>query len=681
MSTDTHVRRPERRCPILVLIAVTLGTLVLAGALSAHESETDQAPPPAQIPSKEGFAWGVYEGRSEIEVGYRRVTTAGNTDVYRSMVNLGEGPKLLRSSVSLRSDYGAGLIFDHLDISMDNWGGDPYNTMRFSLGRTGTYEVRAVYLNQNYYSFLPVWANPLLQDGKTLSQHGLDVGFRNTDVELKLFTTHWFRPFFGYARSSGFGPGFTTESFTGNEYLLRQNWRYSANDYRGGVEFALPRTTISVEQGFRFVQNETAIRYVGDYLGNNPRPFLGQPTVQTDQNRGYDDRTDIPIFKTVLSTNPLGWLKFTGRYIYAMGDTEGTMNEFAAGNLVSLENRISYAAQSDAFDTRAKKPSQNGSFVLEISPLSRLSFIDQFETRRFHVSGTGLLASTYYQARSLLGGSGVVDEIEFENAADSYLAYDWIRNTAEVEAGIAGNLYARGGHRYSSTAATIRDTDPRFTRAQSTSVVQHAVLAGIVYRQKGMRFGVDFEKNEPDDTALVRTDLFDYYQLKFDWSVGPWMGFGLSGNVALLGNRNPQADIDLTQHNRNYSFAVNYARSERVNVSLDYTRSSIFSDIAILLPQTLSGDRSVYDERGHGIGAGLGIEIYRGARFDFGYRGILSLGSYPLNYHQPYALLHIPLRNHLAMRTHWQYYGYNEKSVGLQDWRGHLVTLSLALSY
>ncbi len=683
MFTDTHVRRPERRRLLPALIAVIFGTLALAGALPAQEEQEkkDQAPPPAPNPSKEGFTWKMYEGRSEVEVGYRWVTTAGNSDVYRSMINLGEGPKLLRSNVSLRSNYGAGLIFDHLDISMDNWGGDPYNTMRFSFGRTGTYEVRAVYLNQNYYNFLPTWANPLLQDGRTLSQHGLDVGYRNTDVELKLFTTYWVRPFFGYARSSGFGPGFTTESFTGNEFLLRQNWRYSSNDYRGGVEFALPRTTLSVEQGFRFVQNDSRTDYVGDYSGNNPRPFLGQPIVQTDQNRRYHDRTDIPIFRAVLSTNPFGWLKFTGRYIYAMGDTEGAMNEIAAGNLVSLENRISYAAQSDAFDTRAKKPSQNGSFILEVSPLSRLSFIDQFETRRFHVSGAGLLASTYYKARFLAGGPGVVDQIEFENAADSYLVYDWIRNASEVEVGIAGNLYARGGYRYSSTKATIRDTDPRFTRTQSASVVQHAALAGVAYRRKGMRLGVDFEKNEPDDSAVVRTDLFDYYRFKFDWSVGPWRGFSFNGNVALLGNRNPQSDIDLTQHNRNYSFAVNYAHSERVNLSLDYTRSNILSDIAILLPQTLTRDRSVYDERGHGIGAGLGLGIYRGTRLDFGYRGILSSGSYPLNYHQPYALLHIPLRNHLAVRTHWQYYGYNEKGIGLQDWRGHLVTLSLALSY
>jgi len=154
-----------------------------------------------------------------------------------------------------------------------------------------------------------------------------------------------------------------------------------------------------------------------------------------------------------------------------------------------------------------------------------------------------------------------------------------------------------------------------------------------------------------------------------------------NGTVSLLKHENPLYDIDLRGHNRNYSFAVNYEPSERLRVNLDYSRSNIFSDMAILLPQTFTTDRSVYDERLHGVGGSIGIGVYRGARFDFGYRGIFSAGDFPLNYHQPYVSLQVPLHRHLAVRTHWQYYGYNEKAMSLQDYRSHLVTLSLALNY
>jgi len=90
---------------------------------------------------------------------------------------------------------------------MDNWGGDPYNTVRFSFGRTGAYEVSGTYLNQNYFNWIPTFANPLFGQGKTVDQHRLDVGYRTTDVELKLFPTSWIRPFVGYARTTGFDPG------------------------------------------------------------------------------------------------------------------------------------------------------------------------------------------------------------------------------------------------------------------------------------------------------------------------------------------------------------------------------------------------------------------------------------------------------------------------------------------
>jgi hypothetical protein len=66
---------------------------------------------------------------------------------------------------------------------------------------------------------------------------------------------------------------------------------------------------------------------------------------------------------------------------------------------------------------------------------------------------------------------------------------------------------------------------------------------------------------------------------------------------------------------------------------------------------------------------------------DFGYRGISSAGSFPLNYHQPFASISIPLPGRMTWRTGWQYYGYNEKGANLQDHRNHLVTASIVYAY
>ena len=679
-SLGRRVRWPAVVAAAVVwVVAAVAGVMGQEAAEKKEEEKKGQAAAPAAGGggTAEGFTWGVYQGRTTTEVGYRWVDTKGSEEMYRSMVNLGEGPKLLHSDLTLRANYGAGVVFDHLDISMDNWGGDPYNTVRFSFGRTGAYEVSGTYLNQQYFNWIPAFDNPLFGQGKTVDQHRLDVGYRTTDVELKLFPTSWARPFFGYARTTGFGPGLTTESFTGDEFVLGQNWQYAANDYRGGLEIALPRLTVSVEQGFRHLQNDTAVSWNGDSTGNSANPFLGEQITLSQDVRGYHDRTDIPIFRGLVKATPFNWMKFTGRYIYAAADTGGAMTETASGNLATLENRLFYESQLDSFSTRARAPQNNGSFVLELTPLSRLSVTDQFRVRTYHVSGSGLLASTYYQARPLSGEPVTYPQVDVSEVVNSYLSYSGVQNQLEAEVGIWGNLYARGGWRYTDTKATVGGEERR-----SASVIQQTAIAGVAYRQgRWLELGLDYEDNNPSAHSVMRTDLFDYSQVKFDWKVGSWKGLSANGNVATLTNRNPQADIDLRGHNRNYAVAVNYDAGERLHASVDYMKSSIYSDMAIILPQTLQTGRSVYDESLNGVGGSMGVGLYRGTRFDFGYRGIFSTGSYPLNYHQPYAQLTVPLHNHLAVKGYWQYYDYNQKGLSLQSYHSNLATLSLVVSY
>jgi hypothetical protein len=678
----------------VILIALTMaGAVSTAAGQAAKESKpkeqkpAEQAQPAAAATpatpqaAPEGFKLGVYEGHSDIEIGYRWVSdTGGNKDVYRSMVNLGDGPKVLRSSISLRTNYGAGTLFDRLDLSFNNWGGDPYNTMRLNLSRSDLYEFRADYRNLNYYNFLPVFANPLLGSGSLFGQHSLNVTYRSTDLELRLFPNGRFRPYVGYSRSSGFGPGFTTTEFTGNEFQLRSNWRYASDDYRGGVVVALPGVAFTVEQGYRVLRNDTAVTHAGDVTGNTDRPFLGNDIVLNTFDRGYHDRTSLPFTKLLAKAYPFDNLRFTGRYIYSMADTESDFAEITSGNFVTLGERLIYRAASADFNTRAKRPSHNGAFLVEFSPFSRLTLLDQFDTRNTHISGNAVLGTLFLGARSLAGPSGPASDVQVVDLVQNFFSFDQLRNLAEAEYDVGRGFSARAGYRYSSGDTTLHDIEDG-SAERTAEYTQHTGIAGLSFRRGSwMQLAFDYEKNDTD-AALTRTDLLNFDQFRFDWRIGPWRKITTSGRVSVLRNSNNQEDVDLQSHNRNYAFEVSYEPSERIVLSLDYTRSNIYSDIAILLPQTLGLDRSLFDERTHGVGGAVGIGVYRGSRIDLGYRGIINSGSYPLNYHQPFASLTVPLENHLAFKTYWQYFGYNEKGLSLQDHRTHLVTFSLAYSY
>lgn len=675
-------RLPAWRIGMAALLFLGMALPLAAQTPPAEPEKKDQEKTGQRPAATEGFKWGLVEGRTEIEVGYRWVSDiAGNRDMYRSMVNLGEGPKLLRANFSLRSNYGTGVLFDRLDFSMNSWGGEPYNTMRMTFGLMDKYEFRAEYRNLNYYNFIPTYANPLIARGRLFGQHSSNVTNRMTDLELKLFPNGKIRPYIGYSRNSGFGPGFTTYAPTGNEFLLGTQWLYTADDYRGGVELSFPRLELTIEQGYRFLRNDTSVFDIGDTVGNNTRPFLGQPIVLNSLDRGLHDRTKLPVSKLLAFFTPFTNFKLTGRYVYSMADIESNFSQLATGTLASREDLVFFGTAGDTFDSRAKSPNHTGSLLMEFFPFSRLSLRNQFETRSYHVSGAAILDTLYLNSRPLSGQTTTSGETRASRLQDSLLAYDQNRNQAEFELDLGYGFTLRAGHRYTFVETALEDLEGKNRTSRATDVTQQTALAGFAFSpNRWLRLGLDYENNQADG-ALTRTDLLDYDQLRFNWRLNPGKKLSATGAISFVRNSNTQTDVDFSSHHRNYSFALTYEPSERCNLTLDYTRSNIYSNLAILLPQSLETDRSLFDERSHGIGGSLGMEIYRRARVDFGYRGILNFGNFPLNFHQPFADVTIPLSNRVSWKSHWQYFGYNEKGASLQDYRGHLITFSLAYSY
>ena len=80
-----------------------------AGCLMAQE---------APVPATDQRVTGI------VEAGYRwRTDPGGSVNTYRSVVDLGSGPKLLRSELTILDPH-LGL-FDRIETRSSNWGDDP----------------------------------------------------------------------------------------------------------------------------------------------------------------------------------------------------------------------------------------------------------------------------------------------------------------------------------------------------------------------------------------------------------------------------------------------------------------------------------------------------------------------------------------------------------------------------
>ena len=129
----------------------------------------------------------------------------GNNDVYRSIVNLGEGPRLFGGDIRFRDS--AGTWIDELEANANAWGGDPYNTARVRLGLRDVYDLTFNYRNVAYFNNLPSFANPLLGEGLLLSQRALDITRRQIEADLVIRPNATVSPFFSFYDAQGFGLG------------------------------------------------------------------------------------------------------------------------------------------------------------------------------------------------------------------------------------------------------------------------------------------------------------------------------------------------------------------------------------------------------------------------------------------------------------------------------------------
>jgi hypothetical protein len=671
-------------CLLALAALVVAGTASPLAAQSFAEKQKQTFPAAADAPQApqekpEGFKLGAYEGHLAFEVGARFASDVrGNNNVYRTMVNLGEGFKLFNADFSLR---GSGKLFDHLDLSTNNWGGEPYSNVRFSMGKSDAYELNIDYRRHEYFFNLPAYANPLLQPGSFQSQHASDYGMQTTDVQLKFRPNSKIRPFVAYSHNSGINsditPSFTTYDVTGNEFMLFKKWHFGSDEYRGGVEFAFSKLFLSLQQGWRIVKNDEGESGVANPKGNNSAPFLGQTITLTGLNRGYHDRVTLPITEGVVKFTPFQNLKISGRYVYTMSTLESSMSETSQGNLLSLETALAYGTASDSFSTRAKEPNHLGTFVFEYSPWRRLTFVNRFDTRSQHTSGSGLLNTTLFSAR-LLGSNTPVANQTISDLANTLLTYDRITNESELEFEVGHGFVAHGGYAYNFADTTLwdlSDESPTYTSAS-----RNAIIAGFYFnRGQWLHTNLEYEKNASKG-VLTRTSLNDYDRFKFDWRVGSWHNLSFNGKAAFLRNTNNQADVDWKNHNHDYSVAINYS-PKWFYLSLDYSHYSIWSDMFIVLPSTFQKTRSLFDERSQGIGAAAGVNIWKLAKVEIGYRGLENNGTLPVRYYQPFAGVTIPIPGHMAFKSYWWYYGYTEKVNKIDTFQRNLVTFSLAFNY
>lgn len=589
-----------------------------------------------------------------IDVGYRwRTDVGGNFDAYRSVVDLGSGPKLLDADFSLTGTK----FFDRMDVQAQNWGDDPYSTARLSARKDRIYEFSADYRNIAYFNALPSFANPLLGRGVLLNERSFDIRRRYAAMQLDLRPASRIIPYIAFERSSGYGRGVTTFVAEANEYPVPNRIRDANDTYRGGIRLEFKRFHATGEVGGTVFKDDQQV-YESSTVnpGNREANFLNQRLFLTNLLQSYGVRGSGAFTKVLFTSNTLSWLDLNGQVFYSRPETDTNYQQFNTGNFLISSAARFVTMQQFSLMSQSRMPHTAASAGAEIRPFNRTRILVSWLTDRLENMGT----STF----------------------NAMLRNNYRQSDVDVVIDPVRQVTLRGGYRYVwGDARTFLTPQAGLPGAETGELRRHVGKGGLTYRPAARAsVNVDIEAAS-SDRIYFRTSLNDYRRVRLRARYQALNTLTFSGDLALLSNENPAAGINYDYLYRTSSLGILWtsAAGKRFQLQGNYSRSTIRSDITYIAPQFFELERSFYRDNAHTVDGRLDVAL-RQVRLSLGGAFFFSSGSRPTQHYQPLGNLSVPISKSLSWISEWRYDGFAEPFYAFEAFRTHLITTGLRVS-
>ena len=670
-----------RRLPVTVIFLVVAASLsaqdqppaaqAAAPAQLAQPAPAAQATAPPPAPSGENFTTGWFE------VGYRwRSDVAGSFPTYRSIVDLGSGPKLLGTEFTFTDPKHR--LFNQMHVRAYSWGDEPGETLHVDAAKNKWYRLDADYRDIAYFNQLPSYADPLISRGITLDQQSFDMRRHLGSYKLDLLPNNWLIPYLAFERDSGSGLGVDNFVSLPNEFPVASTMYDLTNLYRGGVRIERRKFHVTLEQGgTTFASNEDQFQSGTVNHGDNLVPYFGQNISLQTLLAAYGIRGTSVYSKGLLTASVVSWLDIYGQFLYSVPSTNVNYFQSDAGNLVIQNQLLFFTGQQYLLSAASKLPHTTASFGGEIRPFRRLRIVENWMTDRMHDDGSAnstnflLTPGTPTQMAALLG-SALVNNY---NQEEVNILYDPV-----------SKLTLRGGYRYVwGDAYDVTIPLAGLASFDQAKLHRQVALGGLTYRpiQKVTISGS--AEGASSTGAYFRTSLYNYQKVQAKARYQVTRTLNLSADFSLLNNQDPQPGVkfDYLQHNESLSLLWTPPK-QGWDFQGTYTRSTIYSDVGYLAPQTLGTQVSLYRDNAHLASGLFHFKLGRGKgpvpQLMAGGSLFISSGSRPTAYYQPIAKLTVPAGKRLGFFAQWTYFGYGEAFYLYEGFRTHMLTAGLRIT-
>lgn len=411
---------PTRSLGWVLVCAFTALLLALTPPAAAQQEEKPL----------EGINRGNYNIKQTFEFGGRWTDFTGNLDVYRTFVDLEEGPRLLEHTLEMRSLDHKGLLFDDFFLHSFGYGGDPENVTRLRAYKNRWYNFSATFhRNRNYWNY-NLLANPLNPPTSnpavaiTDSPHRLFLVRRRSDVNLTLLPQSVVRLRFGYGRNVMEGPSFSS-FHEGTDILVFQDWKTTLDNYSAGMDLRIfPRTNISYDQFFTKYKGDTTWEdHSLNFRLSDSRPVdlglifntgAGQPCATPLLPDGTANptcnaflaysrqgrvRTLFPTEQFSFQSSYFKNVDFSGRIAYSSADNELVGYEELFQGRATRTNISQFTVQAPA---QGRRVSVTGDLAATFYATEKFKVVDTFHWQHFRIPGQVLIQECSQFSTSML---------------------------------------------------------------------------------------------------------------------------------------------------------------------------------------------------------------------------------------------------------------------------------------
>lgn len=220
-------------------------------------------------------------------VGYRSVDVSGTTTKFAEDLNYDDGPRLFRLEFDFVPDENLRSAVDRIRLDVNDFGGDPYETLRLEVAKNGRYELDYRRTKSDYFYhdiILPVEeaGDPALALAGDF--HTFDFERVQDRADLTFWVNDRARLLFGFDRFTKRGESTTTLDISRDEFELDKPIDESLNGWSAAFEYSWDKVTLTLEESYRDYENIVEIFAPGQSLGEDPENetildffFLDQP--------------------------------------------------------------------------------------------------------------------------------------------------------------------------------------------------------------------------------------------------------------------------------------------------------------------------------------------------------------------------------------------------------------------